>query len=422
MAGGVTPKITESDQYYSSSTDGIPFLRVQNLSPAGLCWSDCKYISPETHGGLLNRSKVFEGDLLIKITGVGRMAITSIAPKNFEGNINQHMVVVKTKKPQINDQIATFLNSDIGEMLASRRTTGGTRPALDYKALRSIPIILNDTVSSIMQKAYTQKAEKENQAKELLNSINDYLLQELGIVMPSEEENTLGSRMFCASSNKVSGTRFDPFYHKPTFDANLQNIKNCNSGTIDLKSIINGELIKGILPNESQKGGECKVIQITNINIDGTIDVSNNLTAKPIYLPKHQLKTGDVLVVITGATIGKVGFWEYHGEYYLGGDIIKFNTNNYYLNKIYAALLRTPPYQLQIKKCITGATNGHLALKDIELLPLPNINDKKIQRTLANHLTSIQSEIYRLKMEAQNTVDDAKAQVERILLGGNLSN
>lgn len=62
MAGGVTPKVTEQDKYYTDSTNGVPFLRVQNLSPEGLDWSDCKYINKDTHNGLLKRSQVFQGD------------------------------------------------------------------------------------------------------------------------------------------------------------------------------------------------------------------------------------------------------------------------------------------------------------------------------------------------------------------------
>lgn len=153
MNSGITPKVTEYDDYYTDADKGIPFLRVQNLSPEGLCLSDCKYINEKTHSGILKRSQVFQGDLLIKITGVGHMAITSIAPEGFEGNINQHIVAVKTKNPKLNEQIATFLNSDVGEMLASHRATGGTRPALDYAALRSIPIILNGEIVDIMKRA-----------------------------------------------------------------------------------------------------------------------------------------------------------------------------------------------------------------------------------------------------------------------------
>src|SRR2546421_320830 len=102
--------------------------------------NDLRYINQETHQKYLNRSQIKGGDLLVKITGVGRMAVSSVVPEGFEGNTNQHLVVIKTKDFETSEVLATFLNTDIGEKLASRRATGGTRPALDYSALKSIPI------------------------------------------------------------------------------------------------------------------------------------------------------------------------------------------------------------------------------------------------------------------------------------------
>lgn len=420
MNSGITPKVTEYDGYYTDADKGIPFLRVQNLSPEGLCLSDCKYINEKTHSGILKRSQVFQGDLLIKITGVGRMAITSIAPEGFEGNINQHIVAVKTKNSKINEQIAAFLNSDVGEMLASHRATGGTRPALDYAALRSIPIILNDEIVDIMKRAYSKKIQLENEAQTLVESIDTYLLQELGVAISSESEDLHNNRIFYICSDNILETRFDPYYHKPIFDMNIKHIENGKNPVIDLKETMEDGLIKGIFPNEGQKGGECKVIQISNINTDGTIQIEGNITSQPIYEEKQKLRKGDILIVITGATIGKIGYWDYEGEYYLGGDIVKFNTGNSNLNEIYAALLRTSPYQLQMKRCITGATNGHLALKDIEQLLLPNIIDAKLQETIAIQLESSRKKIQLLKREAREVVRLAKLEVAKILLGDSL--
>ena len=142
ISSGATPSVQEEEKFYSERENGIPFLRVQNLQTNGkISLEDVKYINKETHENYLKRSQVSEGDLLVKITGVGRMAIASVAPDNFEGNTNQHMVVIKTENKNINKYLANYLNLDIVEKLASRRATGATRPALDYSALKSIPII-----------------------------------------------------------------------------------------------------------------------------------------------------------------------------------------------------------------------------------------------------------------------------------------
>ena len=125
IAGGATPAKTECDKYYSESKSGIPFLRVQNLQTnSELSLDDCVYINKETHDGLLKRSQVAEGDLLVKITGVGRMAVASVTPKGFVGNTNQHMVVIKTGDAELSKYLAHYLNLDIIERIASRHSTG----------------------------------------------------------------------------------------------------------------------------------------------------------------------------------------------------------------------------------------------------------------------------------------------------------
>lgn len=57
--------------------------------------------------------------------------------------------------------MAAFLNSDIGERLAFRRSTGGTRPALDYQALKTIPVVFKPEIVDIMQSALEQKKQEE---------------------------------------------------------------------------------------------------------------------------------------------------------------------------------------------------------------------------------------------------------------------
>lgn len=209
-SSGATPSKDESDIHYTTQEEGFPFVRVQNLSTSGeLCFDNMKYISRETHNGLLSRSKVFSGDLLIKITGVGRMAVASVAPAGFEGNINQHIVVIRTGSMAISLNLAAFINLDCIEKLASKRATGGTRPALDYPALFSLPVISDNRFREKIAMANAAKKQKEAQAQELLDSIDSYLLRELGIELPLEEENGVCRRMFVRRFSEVSGGRLD---------------------------------------------------------------------------------------------------------------------------------------------------------------------------------------------------------------------
>ena len=143
ISSGATPKVDEN--YYSDSSAGVPFLRVQNVTNQGIDLSDAKFITREVHNGMLKRSQLKKDDLVFTITG--RIGSVAVVPDNFEGNINQHSARFhlrdQIKNISINpNYIAAFLNSELGKCLGIREVTGGTRPALDYKALKSIKIIL----------------------------------------------------------------------------------------------------------------------------------------------------------------------------------------------------------------------------------------------------------------------------------------
>ena len=182
ISGGATPSREKDDELYTDKEHGIPFLRVQNITEEGLILDDVKFITKKVHETELKRSQVNDDNLLITITG--RIASSCVVPKGFEGNINQHSVVIKTKDKKTAEIIATFLNSIIGHKLALRRTSGGSRPALDYEALKSIPIILNEKIVALMDNAYKEQKNKEEKTSEFLDSINDYVLDELGIKLP----------------------------------------------------------------------------------------------------------------------------------------------------------------------------------------------------------------------------------------------
>ena len=416
VSSGATPKTSESEKYYTDAENGIPFLRVQNLSPTGnLNFDNPKYINEDTHNGMLGRSKVKGGDLLIKITGVGRMAVSSVAPEGFEGNVNQHMVVMKTDSPETSHVLAAYLNSDIGEKLASRRATGGTRPALDYPALLSIPIIYDKQILEITKAAVKKKEAKDLQAKELLASIDDYLLDELEIDLP-EQEVGLENRIFKVPYINSTGMRWDAFFHQDYFTRKLAAIEQGKFPSHKLSDIINGHLVKGRLPKAEEKDGICQVVQISSINSDGSIDIDDLLTSQDIFTKEQNLIDNDILVVITGATIGKIAFWDIEGDFKLGGDIVKFQTNEIADPYFVFNYLLSEPAQIQIKRNITGATNGHLAPIDVKhmLIPLPPI-DK--QKEIANHIRQIRQQAKTLQKEADNELTKASKEVEQIILG-----
>lgn len=419
ISSGATPKTTESEKYYSEKENGIPFLRVQNLSPTGILeFDDCKYINEETHNGMLKRSQVKEGDLLVKITGVGRMAVASVAPEGFEGNINQHVCVIRTGNKEISESLAAFLNTDIGEKLASRRATGGTRPALDYPALLSIPIIEDKRILEITSKVVERKKQNEAEAEKLLSSIDDYLLNELGIKLPEPPENTLKNRIFTTSVNELTGNRYDPFYHQTYFNEVLTSLENSKYRKSKLGLHISEITYGASFNNEYVESGvpllRIKDLKRNEICVDEVVclpESARNL------LGNCFVKHNDFLISRSG-TIGIVAIVpENIDGFAFGSFMIKFTLAensgivkhflSYYLNSSLMIKL--------VERNKIGAVQGNITIPTIRNFPLvlPTPNE---QQKIADHITDIRQQAQELKDKTNEALKKASEEIEKILL------
>lgn len=418
LASGATPKTTESEKYYTEKENGIPFLRVQNLLPTGILeLDDCKYINEETHNGMLKRSQVSEGDLLVKITGVGRMAVASVAPERFIGNINQHVCVIKTGSREISETLSAFLNSDIGEKLASRRSTGGTRPALDYPALLSIPIIEDKHILQITNKVIEQKQKNEAQAEKLLSSIDDYLLKELGIKLPDPPGNILKNRIFTTTISELSGNRYDPNYHQKYFHQVFVAFENGKYEYSQIRKYASFQAGYAFKSTDYLELSNCLLITIKNIR-QNQIDIDDATFLPDDFYKQYkefQIKINDLLIAMTGATIGKVGIYNHPDNSLLNqrnGIIKPDNINSIYL----MSLLNLPIFQKLILRNSNGGAQPNISETDIMRISIP-VPPLDKQNEIANHITSIRQQAQQLKDKTKELLKKASEEIEGILLG-----
>jgi len=417
IASGATPKTTESDKYYSDKENGMPFLRVQNLSPTGILeFDDYKYINEETHKGMLKRSQVSEGDLLVKITGVGRMAVASVAPENFEGNIYQHVCVIKTGSREISEQLAAFLNTDIGEKLASRRATGGTRPALDYPALLSIPIIEDERILEITKKVVEQKRKNEEEAERLLAGIDDYLLKELGIKLPEPIENTIGNRIFTTSLNQVSGDRFDPFHYQMKFTQIIEAVNNSKYDIVHFRTLIT-DLKNGIEIRKYVEDKGIRYLRVTDLGKNGLNDNSPKYVSEQ-EVPKRIKLNNDCILISRSGSLGLVNIVEETIlDSILSSHIFKVQLNSSRILPVFLeAYLRSTVGQSEIFRNNNGGVIPEInqeALKSIHI-SVPPIEK---QQEIANFISEIRKQAQDLKDKTKELLEEASKEIEKLLIG-----
>lgn len=414
MYGGATPKKSEAGKYYSDKENGIPLLRVQNITEEGINLDDAVYINYETHTGYLSRSQVLQDDVLVTITG--RIASSAVAPSGFTANTNQHSVVIKTTNRNVSKYIATFLNSNVGQQLALKRTTGGTRPALDYDALKSIPIPEELPIVVVMDTAYAAKKQKEAEAKSLLDSIDDYLFRELGIKFEGQKENTIHRRIFERQFSEVMGKRFDaPFYQQKynleTDKFPMDKLSNCvhiNPTTTFIGLSL--DTLVTFIPMEkiSDLYGEADISNCRTLaESEGyTRFQENDLLWAKITPCMQNGKSAVVSGLKNGIGFGST---EYH----------VFRAKPEIDIRYIHSLLRLRSLRNHAVLYFSGsAGQQRVSDKLFKTLSVPKPSLKK-QTEIANHIDEIRNQARQLQKQAKAELEGAKKEVEMMILGKN---
>ncbi|MDP2430493.1 MAG: restriction endonuclease subunit S [Pseudomonadota bacterium] len=425
MAGGATPKAEEHEKYYADADSGVPFVRVQNLSVSGeLDLSDVKYINVETHDGLLARSRVEADDLLVKITGVGRMAVSSVPPLGFEGNINQHIARIKTDSRLVSEVLAAYLNTDVGETLAKRRSTGGTRPALDYGALRSIPVIYDEAILPAVTAAFDCYKQALKLAATKLGEIDTYLLTELGITLTPEPENTLASRIFTSQRRELAGWRFDPLFHSfKLWHAIEQATVPHKKLGVCCHTMKTGFAAGG----DMQLFDDAGVIQLrpTNINTNREWAFEKNIYLSVALLeerPEDIVQPGEVLFNNTNSQelVGKSVYMGIKGHpFFCSNHMTRIRTIDTELDPEYLTAILNIYQRLKVffSLCTNWNNQSGVNVELLRQIPIP-VPPMSMQIAIAKHIGETRQEAKRLRQQAEAELDQAKRQIETLLLGG----
>ncbi|MGY5538396.1 restriction endonuclease subunit S [Vibrio brasiliensis] len=178
VGSGVTPK-GGSKAYVDS---GIPLIRSQNVLFGKFKLDDVAFITEQQHDKMKG-SKLQPRDVLLNITGasIGRCAVL---PEDFdEGNVNQHVCIIRTSESIDPDFCGWFLNSNLGQKQIWNLQAGGNREGLNFQQIRSfkIPIFsieeqcsiveILSTVSDKLNLLETQKAETQQLKKGLMQKL-----------------------------------------------------------------------------------------------------------------------------------------------------------------------------------------------------------------------------------------------------------
>ncbi|MGI9919181.1 restriction endonuclease subunit S [Vibrio owensii] len=134
VGSGATPR--GGEKAYSS--DGVPFIRSQNVNNNKLLLDEIRFI-PEHTDASMKRSRVEANDILLNITGasIGR---SCVVPSDFvKGNLNQHVCIIRlvADNPHF---VQSYLASYFGEKLIFQGMAGGGREGLNFESIKGFKL------------------------------------------------------------------------------------------------------------------------------------------------------------------------------------------------------------------------------------------------------------------------------------------
>lgn len=402
---------------------GVLQIRPTNLGDYGILKFDKNVFVP-SNAIPSKRHFLENGDILFNNTNsqelVGKTAIY-FSIDNNPVTYSNHITVLKVDTRIINPKYLWLLLNTYqrNKVFYSICTNWNNQSGVGVDLLKSlkIPVPNMDIQNGIAGKfdaAYTAKKQKEVDAQQLLEGIDDYLLGELGIERTVQEENTIDNRIFYRKIAKVSGGRFDaPVHHRDyslsTKSYPMERLKDCvfiNPLTSFFK--FKSDKIATFIPMESvsDEYGEADLSQCRTVAESGgyTKFLENDLIWAKITPCMQNGKSAVVSQLENGIGFGSTEFHVFRAHE--GIDI-----------RYIHALLRLKSLRDSAMLYFSGSA-GHQRVSDDFfkrlIIPKPPF-EKQIQ--IAEHISTIRNRAKQLKQEAKAELEHAKKEVEGMILG-----
>ncbi|MCK9397013.1 MAG: restriction endonuclease subunit S [Methylobacter sp.] len=401
--------------------NGIPFLRVADITHGdGTIELDgLIYISPPKHQEI-SRSTVFPNDVVIAKTGA-TMGAASIVPETIkEANIRGDLAAVVVNDAVLANYIVNFINTKIGQDLFWRLNSGATRGRVVISNLRKYPLVIPDVkkmleINQFVDSAKIRKNQKEQQAQDLLAGINAYLLAELGIILP-QQDTRLEKRMFTVPFSEITGGRLDSQFYVELPDLN-------GFSKLSSFAIVSGGKRLPLGEGYENEKTNYFYLRVADINNNGEINFQDirHISQRIFdFLERYEIKNNELAISIAG-TIGRICLVEgieKDNRAILTENCAKISIKtNTITARFFEILLNLPIVQKQIELGYIQTTIPKLGLERIRNLYLPPIPTLEKQNEIATHITQIRAAAKQLQAEAAQILADAKAEVERMILG-----
>ena len=389
---------------YGYSEDATPYyyLRVADMdSDVPVEVNSLMNISNEVFD-ILERYEINEGELAISIAGtIGKTSILKDIPDGKRVILTENCakILVKPNVELLPEYLKICLELPIVKKQLDLNYIQTTIPKLGLDKIVGIKLPpipsmqKQQEIVNYINTTYAQKQAKEAEAQQLLDSIDDYLLKELGITIPNVD-NELNNRIFFSSFSKIEGNRLDPIY-------SLYLGKNASSTEYENTSLRSvAYIVKG------------NALSSSDIEA-GDIPVIAGGQTSPYNHSRSNYEGNIITVSASGAYSGYVWYHDYP-IYATDCCVIYSKDELRYKTKYLFEVLKLQ--QKSIYRLQTGAAQPHVYAADLQMLSIPVVSIEK-QQEIVNYIADIRTKAKALQAEGKAILEDAKRKVEEMIIG-----
>lgn len=390
--------------------DGIVMLAVGNITEAGLDLSTKRMVTFEEHEQL-GRSQVQYGDMLVTLTG--RLGTALIYESNEPANLSAHVARVKVDPELVNPNYLTaYLNSMVGKQLVDEFSIGSIYAHINVNKLQNVRVILpprpiQDRIAAVMQDAYTRRREKLAEAEGLLGGIEEYVLEELGISLSQFQTK----QRVIKPISLIAGGRFD-------FEAVVA-MQSFNFNGIEATELrqLGKHITERITPAVDIPDEDVNYISLGNIaSMTGILAEFSPVKGSSVLSSSTKFKKGDILFGRMRPYLNKVWIAEFDGV--CTGEAVVFRPNLQKVNTTFLHTLLLSQITLQqVVPLQSGTSLPRVSPSNILNIKLPIPKDVHRQEEISQEITRRRTQAAQLRREAESVVAEAKARVERLILG-----
>lgn len=307
---------------------------------------------------------------------------------------------------------------------AVQRTTGQPNiNAEEYKSLK-IPVPPKEIQSKIVTE-YNALNEKRlfklKETKQILKSIDVYILNELGIILPVEN-NSITNRIYTVAYKDITNRKLDPYSNKIIFKKIKDAFHASKYPSVSLKDY-SMKITSGATPlaggdDYTTKDEGVPFIRSGEINEFNEINFDNCLYIKKevhnAMLRSSQLKFHDVLIAIVGATIGQVAIYNDSREANINQALALVRLKNSVLPEYFKSFLFSSAGSKILDQLKRPVARANINLDEIGTIefPLPPI---EIQKKIIVYINNSRQKAQNILKKIEEEISKSNSEIEAIL-------